>query len=119
MSNWLPTALTAITGGGVALLIGQLVKARNSLRAGARTNTRAIVQDAADARREAEEKLEHQTRLTAFWRALAGNYGYQLRKNGITPDPENPLPPMQAVRADAQARSVVREAEPDVDDDQA
>ncbi len=113
MRDILSVLIPALTGGGLWALFSQGIKARNSLRAGARASTRAVVADMAEARQEAEDRAEHQTRLAEFWRATAANYSYQLRSNGITPDPEHPLPPKMAVAADAVARATVRKTETD------
>ncbi len=111
MRDILSVLIPALTGGGLWALFSQGIKARNSLRAGARASKRAVVRDMAEARQEAEARAEHHTRLAEFWRATAANYSYQLRSNGITPDPEHPVPPQVAVAADAAARATVREVE--------
>lgn len=103
--------ISGIVGVAGTTFISQLIRARNSLRSGARASTRAVVKDMAEDRRQAEERTEHQTRLTEFWRATAANYLFQLRSNGITPDPEHPIPPEAAVRGEARARRKVSEIE--------
>lgn len=111
----LQALITFIVGGGFVGLVSQLIKVRGSLRAGARASTRAIVRDMADDRKEAEARAEHQARVAEYWRAVAGNYSFQLRTHGITPDPATPNPPEQAVAADARARRKSRELEDTLD----
>lgn len=110
-SGTLQTVVTFLVSGSVVTLVTYAWRAWGSLRSGARANTRAVIKDLADDRAAAERAREHQTRLTEFWRAVAANYSYQLRTNGITPDPETPIPPREAVREDSKARRKVKEME--------
>jgi hypothetical protein len=110
-SDLIQALITFVVGGGFAALISQGTKAIRDLRGGARATTRAVIRDLADDRKEAEERLEHMTRVAEYWRAVAGNYNFQLRSNGVEPDPANPIPPEAAARADARARRKVKELE--------
>jgi hypothetical protein len=103
--------ITFVVGGGFAALITQGVKVWKSLSLGARATTRAVVRDLADARGEAEARLEHERRVSEYWRAVAGNYSFQLRAAGEVPDPENPIPPEMVVRGNAKARRELSEIE--------
>ena len=50
-------------------------------------------------------------RVSDYWRGVAGNYNWQLRSNGIMPDPVNPIPPKLHVQQEAKARREVAEME--------
>jgi len=99
--------ITFVVGGGFAAFITQGIKVWKSLSIGARANTRAVVRDLASARTDAETRLEHERRVSEYWRAISGNYSFQLRAAGRTPDPENPIPPEMVVRSGAKARREV------------
>jgi hypothetical protein len=70
-----------------------------------------VIRDLVDDRADAETRLEHMTRVADYWRGVSGNYGFQLRSAGITPNPEDPIPPRLVVRDGAQGRRSVREME--------
>lgn len=108
--------ITAATGGGAVALVSGGVKAWLSLRSGARASTRAVINDIAEDRAAAEERAERQTRVAEYWRGIAGNYGYQLRRNGITPDPEHPAPPRQSPAAAERQRRSRRSVESTLSD---
>lgn len=110
-SSVVSIVIAVVTSGALATLMTQLVRGWGSLKKGARASTRAVINDMAEDRQSAEDRLEHMTRVAEHWRALAGNYNYQLRANGITPDPENPIPPSAAVREGVRVRKRVRELE--------
>jgi hypothetical protein len=102
------TLLTFIVGGGLVTLITQLVRGWRSLKTGARASTREVVKDLAAARDEAEDR-EAEVRLDKdYWRAVAGDYGYQLRARGITPNPPEPRSPSEQRRETTGSRRWLR-----------
>jgi hypothetical protein len=103
--------VTFLVGGGAAALVTTVVKAVGSMRIGSRTASRGVVRDAVEARRDAERRLEHEKRVSDYWRGVAGNYNYQLRSNGIMPDPAKPVPPVVRVKTEARSRRDIQELE--------
>lgn len=109
--SFLQAFITLIVSGALGTLVTGAIRSWGSMRKGARASTRAVIADLADDRREAEERTEHWIRVAEYWRQVAGNYQFQLRSNGISPDPKNPIPPVVAARDGATARRRVRELE--------
>lgn len=98
------TLVTFLTGGGLVTLIAQGYKSIRTVRTGALSSTRAVVKDLVEARNEAEDRLDEAQREVNYWRDITGRYGFQLRQAGITPDPENPLPPRMTASIQRGAR---------------
>lgn len=92
-SDAISTLIKFLTGGGLVVLVTQLLKAYSTWRSGARVTTRSIVRDLVVDRQESEARLDERTIERDHWQRIAGGYIYQLRTHGITPDPENPSPP--------------------------
>lgn len=97
--KWL---LGFIVTGGFTTFVVQFARARTSLRAGARKSTREVVRDLADDRTAAERRTDIVQVDLEYWRGIAGSYSFQLRANGLTPDPPYPSSPSQAPPAPQQ-----------------
>lgn len=101
-TDWVPTLVTGLLGGGGALFIAALVKGWSDLRGGARAREREAVTDLAAARDDAENRRQIAEKDRDYWRAIAGRYGYQLRQHGVNPDPEMPEAPSDRERQRAE-----------------
>lgn len=89
------TLITALLGGGGALMISALVKGWSALRGGARASTREAITDISTARDDEAKRRSTAETDRDYWRAIAAKYGYQLRVAGVNPDPETPEPPSE------------------------
>lgn len=82
------TLFAFITTGGLAALVGTIIKAVRARREGVRAFEREAISDLGRDRRVA--------RLDArFWAGVAGSYARQLRAADIEPEPPNPVPPSE------------------------
>jgi len=110
------TLVTFLTGGGLIALITAAVRGFRTVRTGALSSTRAVVRDLVTARNEAEDRLDHALTERDFWRGVAGNYSYQLSSRGITPNPENPVPPKQSAAMQQAQRTERRRKRDELED---
>lgn len=103
--TWLPIVVAALMSAGGATFLGSLVRGWSTLKSGARARERETVQDLAKSRDDAVDRERKELADSRYWQAIAAKYGFQLRKAGINPDPENPEPPSErAAREGAPAR---------------
>lgn len=101
--------VTFLTGGGAAAFITLVIRSIRTLRTGARASIRDVVKDLSAARNAADDRARAAEEDRNFWQATAGDYAYQLRQNGVTPQPLSPTPP--SVRKAIQRRRSPRAVE--------
>lgn len=82
----LSTVVTALLGGGAATFVLSAARSWTAIRGGAKARERETINDLMERARDAERDRD-------FWRAVAGDYGYQLRQAGKTPNPPDPVQP--------------------------
>jgi hypothetical protein len=115
MDNWLPALITALLGAGGATFVTALIRGVGSLRRGARALERETVEDLAAAREEAAERERRALADARFWQSIAGRYHFQLHQAGVTPEPDNPVPPSDQPRPTRRGKTIGRrpQAPPD------
>jgi hypothetical protein len=96
--------ITFVLGGGAIAMVTQIIRASRLWKTGRLATTREIIRDMAAARDEAEDREAVVRQDKDYWRNVAGAYGYQLRSQGIEPDPARPMSPSER-RRDGQGKS--------------
>lgn len=85
--------VTALISTGGVTLVTRFFRGWQSLRTGARASTRGVIEDLAKSRDETEDRYGAALRDLEFWRNTAGSYMFQMRRQGLMPDPADPVPP--------------------------